>query len=352
MRRPSTLALLALSAALLPPAPSRADTAVWVPTLALGGSAMVSAFLDGTAYAGYTSDNEQEFLLRSTDHGTTWRQVSDPNGDADAYRFSSPTDGVAVEYGAPSARRTTDGAATWEPTAPYPFAWREGFVSRAVAVHGRTIVVSGHLRAPWKCAGAAMAISDDHGRRWRRAVLPTRRGWSVIADTGSTRLYGTRHVATVMSEKEGGCEGSYGVRALYVTHDGGRTFLRNEKVCQAGGCAALGWVSATTLVVGRHDGTTAISTDGGRTFREGQRLAVAGSGSTVQSLAFLGRIGYASTGAATWRTTTGGSEWTLEVSHESSRGGAGRGDLAIFDAQRAVVSGKSFVSVRRVTFAS
>ena len=353
MRRRLPLALLAL-ATVLTVAPSGAETNAWTPTLPLPqqGFDLLSAFRGGTAYVEHTNGGDN-LLVRSTDHGMTWTPVEMPaSGGTIFVRFASPTHGVAVPFGLHHAYRTTDGAKTWTKTAPYPVPRTEHFTAGSVAVHGRTIVVTGQLRkAVPTCTGSsvAMMVSDDFGTHWRRSILPTPGG--AAASGYSLRAFSPRDAAVVVYEEEDPCATLYDQTAVYVTHDGGRTFARRE-VCPVI-CTAVGWALRTALFVGRVDGTTAASADGGRTFREAARLTNAGAASDelhafwVQAFAFQGRIGYASTKfGGTWRTTSGGGEWTREVSHESAFG-LGVGDVAMFDAQRAIAGGPSFVSTRQ-----
>ena len=357
MNRRRTLALLALALA-LPAAPSRAATPVWAPTLALPEPAAVSAFADGTAYAAYTG-NAGEVLLRSTDYGATWEPATDPLGDTAHFRFSSPTHGVAVEFSGAFARRTSDGARTWERTAPYAVGKQERFTRFGAGVHGSTVVVSGELSATTTTdcrRRAAVMISDDRGGRWRRAVLPAPRGVSATSPQ-VVAAFGSRELAVVAHEYRVECPSGPSSTALYLSHDGGRTFARRA-VCAAF-CTAVGWVSRTSLVVGRSDGTTTFSTDGGRTFREGQPLRTFGGPTEesvyrfwVQSLVFRGSVGYASTMSGTWRTTDGGRRWGREVSPEASHSGDGWGGVAMFDDDRAIVSGRGFVAVRRLVATS
>lgn len=353
---PRRLVLAALAALALAVSPAGAAEPVWVTTLPLPpqGHDILSAFPDGTAYVEHTNGGSNA-LYRSTDFGRTWMPMAAPpaTGGTAFVRFATPKVGYTVGYGTDRAYRTADGGATWKAVTPYPVPKGKRFVAGAFAVTGRTILVSGTLERdgiPAGCGPRSGAVmwSNDEGRTWRRTVLPT---GATVTPGWSVKTFGTRSAALVFYEEDDECATYFDSTAVWVTHDGGRTFARRA-ACPVI-CTAVGLASRDRLLVGRVNGTTAISDDGGRTFREGQRLTdYSATGDTshafwVQAFTFVGRTGYASTkGGGTWRTTSGGTAWTQEVLTHESGFGVGIGEVVAFDAGRAMTGGPGFVSIR------
>jgi len=355
MRR-LALAVVAVTALGLAAPPASAEP-VWVATLPLPpqGMDVLSAFPDGTAYVEH-SNGGGNTLFRSTDYGRTWAPLAAPPSSGTTYvRFATPKVGYAVGLGDDRALRTADGGVTWRPVTPYPVPKGQRFTGASFAVSGRTLLVAGTLDKDGPAVGCepsrgAVMVSNDEGRTWRRTPMPfaggtMTAGWSV-------ELLGSRDAAVVFYEEPTECATTFDATAVYVTHDGGRTFARRA-ACRVI-CTAVGLPSRERLLAGRVDGTTAISDDGGRTFREGQRFTdYSATGDTshafwVQAFAFAGRVGYASTkGGGTWRTTTGGTEWEQEVVTHESGFGIGIGEVAVFDTERAITGGPGFVSTRQ-----
>ena len=113
-------------------------------------------------------------------------------------------------------------------------------------------------------------------------------------------------------------------------------------------------VEGGKLLVGRNEGSTAVSTDGGRSFRPGPNfrngLPPAQDSAQwfwVQGVAFANpRRGWLSVkGVGTYVTSDGGAHWDLEHSQDETFG-LDVGDATAADVEHALIAGPTTVSTR------
>lgn len=263
-----------------------------------------------------------------------------------------------------STFRTTDGGTTWTPLCePQPvtdtWAVRPAPSPLAVGSDGTTVMHLGYEDGPeGSCEPLGVVhLSTDAGQSWRRWQLPG--NWQ---PGFGARVY-DRNTAAVIAYRWDigpGCTGLRSENAVFLTTDGGRSYRRVLSCPVQPYCTSVAFVTRTRLIVGKTDGSTTISNDGGRRWLVGQRLwssvndpAVASDPDLrhrhwVQSFAFADpKNGYASTrGGGTWRTSDGGRSWTQEASHECVYHQWGVGENAVFDADRALTGGPAFISTR------
>jgi hypothetical protein len=419
--RPLAAAAALVASGLLPGAPvaaSHAANGAWTPTLpATSGFDNLSAFPDGTAYAtvGLVVGNMQDSLLppgvptggnvgakvgffRSTDFGQTWQPAPSPPLPAGGatynlyVRFATPKIGYATYNGASdlfgvpgplvpatclkmtSTWRTADGGTTWQPICePHLVDGRP--VSPAasplgVARNGRTLVLAGDEPTgprvdDGKChiARAVLNFSNDGGRTWTRGALPRgyTHGWNVKAlDTRTALVVAYR--STYDNPEDPCAGGSAGYdNAVFLTTDAGRTYRRVYECKKQPICTTAAFVTAQRIIVGKTDGSIAVTADGGRTWRDGAKLsdpandaaAAAAGGDTkytfwAQGFGFADAThGYASTrGAGTWRTEDGGRTWVQELSHECAYYPWGVGENASGTPDHSITGGPGTFSAR------
>jgi hypothetical protein len=358
------------AAALAPPAPAApaaAPAAGWVPTLPVTQQSwqMLSAFPDGTAYA-FDRGSDAMTLWHSADYGLAWDPLTYLPAGADTFlsvRFADPTTGYAVD--GPTLLRTTDGATTaasWRPMARPALPGRDSLFADALGVAGHTVAFGGEVTRPLHtgcnyAAFEAIWTSHDGGRHWLTARLPASTEVSQIS-----YLDDRLGVAVAYDMKDdpadslGPCTLLGDRTSLWVTRDGGRHFTRAYRcgTVDVGSCWTARFLTATTLLAGRNNGTTVVSRDGGRSFHEGAVLGAeigrTGTGQDsdfwVQGFDFVNQVVYATTKlAGAFRSTDLGRTWTREPSCDSAYS-LGIGEVAAFDAQRAIAGGPTCVATR------
>jgi hypothetical protein len=418
--RPLAAAAALVAAGLLPGAPvatSHAGNGAWAPTLpATSGFDNLSAFPDGTAYAtiGTIVGNMQDSFLppgvptlgpdtrvgffKSGDFGRTWQPAAPPPLPVGggtyglSVRFATPKIGYATYSGAsdlyavpgPLRRaaclrltttwRTADAGATWQPICE-PHLKDGRPVGNAtsplgVARNGRTLVLAGsEPTGPYlsdnKChlPIAVLNFSNDGGTTWTRGALPRgySHGWNVKALDARTALVVAYRVTYAVPEDPcaGGSSGND--NAVFLTTDAGRTYRRVYECKKQPICTTATFLTAKRIIVGKTDGSTAVTNDGGRTWRDGATLsdpandatAAAAGGDTkytfwAQGFGFAdAKHGYASTrGAGTWRTSDGGQTWTQELSHECTFYPWGVGENASGTPDHSITGGPGTFSAR------
>jgi hypothetical protein len=418
--RPLAAAAALVASGLLPGAPvaaSHAANGAWTPTLpATSGFDNLSAFPDGTAYAtiGAIVGNMQDSVLppgvpalgpdtrvgffRSRDFGQTWQPAAPPplpvgGGTYGLFvRFATPKIGYATYSGASDLSgvpgplrheaclkltttwRTADGGTTWQPICE-PHLKDGRPVANAVsplgvARNGRTLVLAGNEpTGPYLSDGqchlpiAVLNFSNDGGTTWTRGALPRGygHGWNVkVLDARTALVVAYRTTYDVPEDPCAGGSGGYD-NAVFLTTDAGRTYRRVYECRKQPICTTAAFLSAKRIVVGKTDGSTAVTADGGRTWRDGAKLsdpandaaAAAAGGDTkytfwAQGFGFADAThGYASTrGAGTWRTEDGGRTWVQELSHECMSYPVGVGENASATADRSITGGPGTFSAR------
>jgi photosystem II stability/assembly factor-like uncharacterized protein len=368
-RRRSTVAAIAaavLAAATAFAPGGSAAGAGWLPTLPVTQQSwqMLSAFPDGTAYV-FDRGNALT-LWHSGNDGLSWDALTYIPAGSDtilSIRFGSPKVGYAVD--GETLLRTTDGATTarsWQRMSRPRLPQHDSMFGHALGVTRQTIAVGGELMAPLhngcnEPVSENIWTSHDGGRRWVSAQLP--RNTDVLsidylsAHIGVAVAY---DLHTDPAQSLGPCTMIGDRTSLYVTRDGGKHFTRALRCVPVSGeiCWSAKFFTASTLLAGRNDGTTVISRDGGRSFHAGPALqASIGTTNThqdddfwVQGFDFSNQVGYATTklGGA-FVTTDFGRSWTREASCDSAFS-LGIGEVAAFDAGRAIAGGPTCVAAR------
>ncbi|MDQ1711474.1 MAG: hypothetical protein QOE45_924 [Frankiaceae bacterium] len=417
--RPLIAAAALVGAGLLPGMPVATSTAAegaWVPTLpATSGFDNLSAFPDGTAYATVgivTSDMSSALVpgapvkgpdsigyFKSTDFGRTWQPMPPPGlqgrgGTSNLYvRFSTPKIGYATYNGATdipigvrgsagrayclrfsSTFRTVDGGAHWTPICePHIADGRAVFNAAsplAVTRDGRTVLLAGaeptgpRLYIADECHPPISVVnfSTNGGESWTRGRLPSTygSGWNIKAYDTRTAVLLAYHWE--YENPDDPCGAAWGgSNAVFLTTDGGKTY-RNVYQCKAQPiCTTVAFVTAKRIIVGKTDGSTAVTNDGGRTWNDGPQLSdpvneakYAADPDTrwihwAQGFGFSDALhGYASTrGAGTWRTADGGRTWTQELSHECVFYPWGVGENASGTPDRSITGGPGTFSARQ-----
>jgi hypothetical protein len=417
--RSLTAAAALVAGGLLPGAPvatSHAANGAWSPTLpATSGFDNLSAFPDGTAYAtiGTIVGNMQDSFLppdlprtgpdsrvgffRSSDFGRTWQPAAPPPLPVGggtyglSVRFATPKIGYAT-YNAPpdllvpagpardvlclrqtSTWRTADAGATWQPICePHVKdgqAVKPAASPLGVARNGRTIVLAGSEPTgprldDGKCHldAAVLNFSNDGGATWTRGALPRgySHGWNVKAFDSRTALVVAYHVT--FEDPSNPCTSASGGydNAVFLTTDAGRTYRRVYECKKQPICTTATFLTAKRIIVGKTNGSTAVTNDGGRTWRDGAILSdPANEPATnaepnmrwafwAQGFGFAdAKHGYASTrGAGTWRTDDGGQTWTQELSHECAYYLWGVGENASGTPAHSITGGPGTFSAR------
>jgi hypothetical protein len=359
------LAVLAvgLSVAVLPGA-SAAPASPWVPTLPTTQQSrqFLTALPDGTAYV--FDVGSAITLWHSSQFGVAWDALTYLPGGISTFaqaRFATDKVGYLVDFD--KLYKTANGATTaagWKPLAGprLPKGWSR--IATAIGVTDSTVALGGELEPPLHVgcnppAGEAIWTSHDGGSSWLTAALPR------STDVGQVRYLNSRDgVALAWEMKPDGnpCEYVGNTNSVYVTHDGGRHFAKATACAAQPGelCTAAHFLDPRHLLVGRNNGTMAVSSDGGRTFREGPGLpTVLGPQPTksandesfwVQGFARAGQTVFATTKlAGAYVSTDDGATWTREASCDSAYS-LGIGEVAAFDAQRAIAGGPTCVATR------
>lgn len=176
--------------------------------------------------------------------------------------FSSATQGLALRQNDGQPSRSDDGGRTWVPSG-----------SGIVAPQWLDLAVTADGTA-W-AIGRSLARSTDAGRSWTFLSPVLGMGHRIVdgqfldADNGWLMVQECRNGG----DETGPCE-----RALYRTHDGGRTLRR---LFGAGAGARARFADAQRGVMMRGDGTILRSSDGGQTWQAADS-AVAGAGAALR----------------------------------------------------------------------
>lgn len=358
-------ALTAALCAAAAPASTAAPAASWAPTLPVSQQSqqMLSAFPNGT---GFVFDKGSAITLWHTaTYGVAWDALTylpPAISQFASIRFASPTVGYALDID--RLLQTRDGATTpsWRPLATPPLAHRRTLFAQTLGVTGSTVAVAGDVYAPLHngCnspVDQGVWTTHNDGRHWTFARLPRNTSVRSIdyldAKTGVLVAYRLRPDP---AQTLGACTLLGDRDTVFVTRNGGHTFHQVLDCAAKPGelCTAAKFFTASTIFVGRNDGTTAVSHDAGRTFAAASplRASIGETGRAednyfwVQGFDFAGQVGYATTklGGA-FRTTDFGKTWTREASCDSAFS-LGIGDIAAFDANRVIAGGPTCVAAR------
>lgn len=334
MRR--RLCALGCALALLPVPAGHAEPTAWLPTYTSGWfSGEVSMFRDGTAYLAVNTWTGR-LLVESRDFGRTWSAMPGTPAGAGLPRYGTTKIGFATHLTQCSPTschrdvyRTIDGGRSWLRATsvpdPGPAYIQFGSTHWAVAPGGRTLVVpaSRRPRDPlctmgmrWGKKEHQVFVSNDGARSWRHYTLPFRSE----GVTSIVALFDDRHGAMAVSEIDAdprACylEGATYRGAVWVTHDGGRTWRRTAARCE-NWCTSIAMPAPDRIVVGSFGNTIEASEDGGRTFRRTRLPPGTTFNHSVMDLAFPEpSVGWAITqDAGIWRTADGGRTWAHEPS--------------------------------------
>jgi len=320
---------------------------------------------NGTAYV-MDVGSSTITLWHSSNFGATWDPLTYLPGVSSFARARFATDKVGYLTDYSALYTTTDGATTatsWKRLPGPRMAKGDSFGLWELGVTGSTVSVGGEVSGPPHVGCNPPKHSDiwtshDSGRTWVDARLP---GYVGI---GSIRFANARDgVALAWEFKPDGnpCEYLGSTNSVYVTHDGGRHFVRAAHCAAHAGelCTAAMFLDSHRLLVGRNDGTMTSSADGGRTFTERPGLpTVIGMQPTkaeqddwfwIQGFAQAGGTLYATTKfAGAYLSTNSGQTWTRETTCDSTYT-LGIGEVAAFDGTRAIAGGPTCLSTRLAT---
>lgn len=286
---------------------------------------------------GFVYSPSSDVLYVTHDGGSTWSS-SDQGGAIlsvkvlgdSAWMLTSvcpptyPHQGPALPAACRFAvRQSTDGGATWHPSAAQPPA---APFTKNVASEGSLVRVGQRgayvVGAPdqGESPGGALTVpvwrTTDGGRSWSRFDLPCGQGATIGAVALSAAPTGTLFAA---------CAGQPGVgfqsKSVLVSTDGGSNWQRRgclERVDES--CSAQGMtggylrqivaLSATTAVVALDRGGLLESTDGGATWSlVSPYLTVAGDVSLFNDANGVA-LGESQDGPAVWHTSDDGASWT------------------------------------------
>ena len=330
--RPAPLVALALVAACAAPRPTpdaappqladqdSGTDALLIGSHAVGGGVVWLSGTDGT-------------VLRTTDGGATWADVSVPGADTlqfrDVHAFG-PDVAVILSIGEGAASRvyrTDDGGATWRETfvndEPGGFFDCLDFWPAARADEARGIAFSDAVD------GAFLVIeTDDGGRSWRRvpadALPPARPGEGGFAASGTC-------VATHGDRTAWIATGNARPARVLRTDDGGRSWTSAPVPLDAGDAAGATSVAFRTADRGVALGgdltapdsvgaAVAQTTDGGRSWTPGGPLpfpgAAYGAAYVADALVAVGPGGAALSrdDGLTWTLLDGRSFWGVTAS--------------------------------------
>jgi photosystem II stability/assembly factor-like uncharacterized protein len=370
--RIAVAAALVLAAALTLPAaatnrpapPAKAPTSAWVPTLPTSQQSrqFLTAFPEGTAYV-FDVGNAIT-LWHSDTAGLAWDALTYLPAGVSSFaqaRFATPDTGYMADFN--RLLVTTDGARTatsWKELSGPRLPKGYMYVANALGVTGSTVSFGADLHAPLHVGcnppqSSHIWTSHDKGRTWVDARLPDQ---TLVSQVRFVTPRDGVALAYEMKPDGNPCEMMGSTNSVYVTHDGGRSFTNVHKCAVRSGeiCTAAAFVDSRRLMVGRNDGSLAISTDGGRVFREQPALAtIAGAQPTgttydeafwVQGFASVGDTVYATTKlAGTYVSRDAGASWTRETSCDTGFS-LGIGEVALFDANRAIAGGPTCVATR------
>ena len=320
----------------------------WTPTLAVVPQEMteVSAFPDGTAFVFITGINQ---LFRSANFGRGWKRLAAPptGGATPVVRMADPLLGYDAANG--SLFRTTDGARTWRRLKVPSVKGVLGIDALGLADDGRTIVLGSSIYPFGGGFANAVTIFTTHdaGGTWATTTLPFR---GLVGDI--RMLDGQTGLIRVQEDDASGNS----VRdRVYLTRDGVASLTQILNFPDGGLtdrlCTAMAMADAQRIVVGRNDGGILVSRDGGATFAAGPILSppapIERTAFWVQGIGFAtAKRGFASVkGGGTYRTDDGGLTWVPEPSPDRVWG-LGQGDIAVADAEHAIIGGPTFVSTR------
>ena len=363
LRRLSVAVAIAAGAVLAPVAHS-APTTAWAPTLPVSQQSrqVLSALPDGTGYV-FDVGSDLITLWHSGNYGETWDDLTYlPAGITTFARARFATDKVGYMIDFDRLLETTDGATApdWKqlPGPKLPKKWSA--TDLAIGVTGDTVAFGGDLTPPLHLGCNPPAAEDiwtshDAGHTWIAAALPK------STMLGEVRYLNSREgVALAWEMRPDGnpCEYSGTTNSLYVTHDGGHHF-RKALACGATSdelCTAAFMLDSRHILAGRNDGTMVISTDGGRTFHAGPSLpTIIGPQPTqshndadfwIQGFALSGQQLFATTKfAGAFLSSDDGRTWTRENTCDTAFG-LGIGEIAAFDASRAIAGGPTCIATR------
>jgi photosystem II stability/assembly factor-like uncharacterized protein len=253
-------------------------------------------------------------ILRTTDGGLTWHRSAapTPGGGATGVDFVDRSHGwIYVDLGVAAGSegiaivRTVDGGASWQvaaqtddPTTNQGIGGLSFGCDKAPMAFGSPSI--GLL--PTECAGGRPYIyrTTDAGSHWTTVNLP---------NMGSIELQGYFLTPTFLSPTDAVTVGSYYAQAnqpsrvLLTTHDGGATWSVNR--LPGGGSVYF----ASTLSGWQVNDTLSATSDGGRTWGTIGSLPFKGIDMTLQYLGNGIGIAWGNRQATAFRTDDGGHTW-------------------------------------------
>lgn len=358
-------AAIVLTAALVLPAfaTKAAPTTGWVPTIPTSQQSrqFLTALPGGTAFA-LDVGGQAITLWHSGNFGVTWDALTYlPEGTTSFAEARFATDKVGYLIDFDRILKTSDGATSpdWRRLLGPRLPKGDSFQPDALGVTGETVAFGGSQLGPLRSGcNTAKSVnvwtSHDGGRRWVTAAFPK--------DTLISQVrYVNARVGVALAyelKPNGPCSFIGTSNSVYVTRDGGAHFSKVLRCAAQPGeiCTAAAFIDSQQLLVGRNDGSMAMSSDGGRSFREQAGLptllgpkptkSTTDAAFWIQGFSRAGQSIFATTKlAGTYLSSDGGATWNRETSCDSAYS-LGIGEVAAFDAERAIAGGPTCVATR------
>ena len=229
----------------------------------------IQAFDASTAVILSIGTGEDSRVYRTTDGGAHWTETfrnTDPNAFYDCVAFFDRRRGLALSDPVDGKFRvlsTSDGGASWNvlPSTGMPPALDGEF---AFAASGQCISVAGGRDAWIATGGGAQARvlhSRDRGLAWTASVTP-------LASSGSAGVFATAFRDPHTGVAVGGdfLNPTNGVDALGISRDGGRTWTKPSTAPQGYRSGVTWWFDIALIAVGPTGSD--LSLDRGRHWRQ------------------------------------------------------------------------------------
>ena len=185
---------------------------------------------------------------RTTDGGATWKPLRGLQGNVQSFSFSDQNHGwmITQSFSGDTHQKTpldttSDGGNTWQQTNTLPFSSIREY--HAITEQTGWVTTEAFTAKDVLHSRIALYVTHDAGRTWEQRQLPTPAG---LPNTMPSYTFGP----TFVTEKDGSLFAAFGQDAthdmyLYVTHDGGKSW-------QVQGSAVPGYVGVRSVVDDQH----------------------------------------------------------------------------------------------------
>ena len=185
---------------------------------------------------------------RTTDGGATWKPLGELQGSIGSFSFSDQKHGwsIAQSFSGDTHQKTplyttSDGGNTWQKTSTLPFSSIREF--HAITEQTGWVTTQEFAAKDVMYSKVTLYVTHDAGRTWEQRQLPKPAG---IRNKMPSLTFGP----TFVTEKDGSIFAAFGQDAthdmyLYVTHDGGKSW-------QVQGNAIPGYVGVRSVVDDQH----------------------------------------------------------------------------------------------------